>query len=73
VIQGIKSKAGVSILSAIAVEEELQQGTLKALDIEGLELNRSFYLTTHKHRTPSPLSKAFIKFLMKHPYADGGG
>jgi DNA-binding transcriptional LysR family regulator len=69
VIQGIKSKAGVSILSTIAVKEELEQGTLKALDIEGLELKRSFYLTTHKHRTPSPLSKAFIKFLMKLPDA----
>jgi len=72
VIQGIKSKAGVSILSTIAVREELQQGTLKALYIEGLELKRSFYLTTHKHRTPSPLRKAFIKFLMKLPDAGGG-
>jgi DNA-binding transcriptional LysR family regulator len=71
VIQGIKGKAGVSILSTIAVKEELQQGTLKALDIEGLELKRSFYLSTYKQRTPSPLSKAFIKFLMKLPDAGG--
>jgi len=70
VIQGIKGQAGVSILSTLAVKEELQQGTLKALDIEGIELKRSFYLTTHKHRTPSPLSKAFKKFLLKCPDVD---
>jgi len=63
VIQGIKSKVGVSILSTIAVKEQLRYGALKALDIEGLTLKRSFYLTTHRHRTPSPLCNAFVKFL----------
>jgi len=65
VIQGIKSKVGVSILSTIAVEEALQRGSLKALDIEGLSLKRSFYLTTHKQRTASPLCKAFMEFLIR--------
>jgi DNA-binding transcriptional LysR family regulator len=65
VIQGIKSKVGVSILSTIAVAEELKTGTLKSLTVKKLNLKRSFYLTTHKHRSPSPLCKAFIKFLKK--------
>lgn len=61
--QAIMSNAGVSILSAIAVAEACRSGSLKALKIEGLHLNRSFYLTTHRQRSLSPLSRAFIKFL----------
>jgi DNA-binding transcriptional LysR family regulator len=65
VIQGIKSKVGVSILSTVAVAEELKAGTLKALTIKELNLKRSFYLITHKQRSPSPLCRTFIKFLKK--------
>jgi len=65
VIQGIKNKVGTSILSTIAVAEELKAGTLKALTIEELNLKRSFYLITHKQRSSSPLCKAFITFLKK--------
>ncbi len=63
VIQGIKNKVGVSILSTIAVAEDLQAGTLKALAVNHLNLKRSFYLITHRYRSPSPLCKAFITFL----------
>lgn len=65
VIQGIKSNVGVSILSTIAVAEELKAGTLKALTIKELNLKRNFYLITHKQRSPSPICKAFIHFLKK--------
>jgi DNA-binding transcriptional LysR family regulator len=63
VIQGIKSGLGVSILSRIAVSESLQGGTVQALAIDGLDLKRSFYLTRHKDRSPSPLGRTFITFL----------
>jgi DNA-binding transcriptional LysR family regulator len=63
VIQGIKSRVGISILSPIAVTDELQAGTLKALKIKGHSLKRNFYLTRHKVRSASPLSKAFITFI----------
>lgn len=65
--QGIKSKIGISILSNIAVIDDIQAGTLKALTIDGLDLKRSFYLTRHKQRSPSPLCRTFIDFL-KHEY-----
>ncbi len=57
---GIKSKAGVSILSTIAVEGDLKEGSLKAISIEGLNLKRSFYLTTSRQRSISPVCSAFI-------------
>jgi DNA-binding transcriptional LysR family regulator len=61
--QGIKSRVGVSILSTLAVADELEQGAFKALEIEGVDLTRSFYLTRHRQRSLSPLGDAFIRFL----------
>lgn len=63
VIQGIINNAGVSILSTIAVEDAVNTGRLKALSVKGLNLKRGFYITTHKKRTLSPISQAFIKFI----------
>ncbi len=63
VIQGIKSKVGLSILSPIAITEELRTGTLKALAVDGLNLKRNFFLSFPKHRTGSPLGRVFIQFL----------
>jgi DNA-binding transcriptional LysR family regulator len=63
IIQGIKNKIGVSILSPIAVSEELSQNQLKALPVKGIDLSRNFYITTSKDRTPSPLMTAFKTFL----------
>lgn len=63
VIQGIKGNVGISILSRIAVAEELALGTLSAVAVRGLTLRRHFYLTFHHRKTLSPLSKAFIGFL----------
>jgi DNA-binding transcriptional LysR family regulator len=65
IIQGIKSKVGISILSTVAIAEDLQSEKLKALNIEGLDLKRSFYLTWHRHRSLSPLGRTFIEFLKK--------
>jgi len=61
--QGIKSGVGISIFSTVAVSDELQAGTLKAIDIKGLNLVRCFYLIKHKQKTPSPLSSIFETYL----------
>ena len=61
--QGIKNKVGISILSTLAVSEDLKFGSLKAIAIKGLKLKRSFYLTRDKYRSLSPLSRVFIEFL----------
>jgi DNA-binding transcriptional LysR family regulator len=66
VIQGIKAGVGISILSPIAVFEDLASGRLKALTIEGLNLHRRFYLTWLRQRSLSPLAEAFTEFLKRH-------
>jgi DNA-binding transcriptional LysR family regulator len=63
--QAIKGKVGVSILSAVAVADDVRSGQLKALTVEGLNLKRSFYLTTHKQRSISPLGRIFRDFLIQ--------
>ncbi len=65
VCQGIKAGVGVSILSKKAVSEDIVNGTLKGISIEGLVLKRNFYLITHKGRTKSPLCEVFIQFVKK--------
>ncbi len=64
VVQGVKNKIGLSIISPIAVSEELKAGILKAIPISGLDLKRHFYLTRHKHRSLSPTAQAFAQFLL---------
>ena len=63
--QGIKNKLGVSILSTLAVSEDLETGSLAAVNVKGLQLKRNFYLTRHKYRSLSPLSRIFMEFLHK--------
>jgi DNA-binding transcriptional LysR family regulator len=64
--QGIKDGIGVSILSALAVAEDLESGALKALSVRGLVLTRGLYLTRHRQRSLSPLPAAFAAFLKNH-------
>jgi len=64
--QGVKDGIGVSILSTLAVRDDLESGVLKALSVEGLNLTRGLYLTRHRQRSLSPLAEAFVEFLKKH-------
>lgn len=66
VIQGILSRVGISILSTIAVADDLAKGRLAALSVNNLNLNRFFYLTLAKKRTQSPICKKFIAFARQH-------
>ncbi|GBE38488.1 HTH-type transcriptional regulator CysL [bacterium BMS3Bbin08] len=61
--QAIKSGLGASILSRIAIKDELTCGALKEIRIRGLKMKRSFYLITHKKRAlPNPYN-AFYNYL----------
>ncbi len=65
VLQGIKNGAGIALVSALAVADDLKSGALKRVAIEGLDLKRRFYLTRHRQRTPSPVCSAFVDFLRR--------
>ncbi len=61
--QGIKARIGISILSARAVAEDVQRGTLVTLETEGVRFLRPFYLVQRKKRQISPLGTAFLGYL----------
>ena len=63
--QALKAGLGASILSRVAVQDELKAGLLKEITIKGLKMTRFFYLITHKRRTlPNPYD-AFYEYLTK--------
>ena len=61
--EGVKSGLGISILSACAIEAEVEAGLLTALKIKGLTMSRHFYLIRNKLRVASPACKALLEFL----------
>lgn len=66
--QAVKCGSGISIFSTRAVTDELAQGRLSALAVEGLDLQRSFYLTYHRHRTPIPACRRFIDYIRSYDF-----
>lgn len=53
--QALKAGLGVSVLSRIAIEEELASGALVELKASGLSMKRDFYIIKHKRRElPTP-------------------
>ena len=61
--EAIKSGLGVAIISKTAIRDELAQGSLKTIRVEGLSMQRSFYIVTHKKRTLPNSYQAFFNFL----------
>lgn len=61
--QSIKARIGISILSRLAVAEDIERGTLAAVLLTGLDLRRPFYLITRRNREHSPLSAIFLEHL----------
>ena len=66
VIQGILNNLGISILSTMAVQDDIDKGSLKAVSVKGLSLDRHFYLTWPQKRTLSPICKKFVDFTIRH-------
>lgn len=63
--QAIRDGIGVSILSTLAVADDIESGALKALAVDGLDLTRGLFITRHRQRSLSPLAAAFVDFLKK--------
>jgi DNA-binding transcriptional LysR family regulator len=63
VVQAIRARVGVSVLSLLAVHEAMQSGAVQALGINGLDLKRDFYLIRDSRRIASPIVKAFADYL----------
>lgn len=54
---------GMSILSRTCVEREIGDGLVAEVRLQGLNLERDFFLVFHRNRILSPVSQAFVHFL----------
>lgn len=64
--EAVKAGLGVSVLSRIAVKDELSSGALREVKIKGLgSMKRDFYIITHKRRTLPLHYLAFVDYLKK--------
>jgi len=63
---GVKARLGLAFLSQRATEEELDQGFLFRIDVEGIEpIVRQIYIVYHRGRTLSPIGMEFLRFLKR--------
>jgi DNA-binding transcriptional LysR family regulator len=63
--QAVKAGLGASILSRIAVQEELANGSLVEIHIKGLQMKRKFYLVHLKKRSLPAQYLAFCQHMKK--------
>jgi len=61
--KAVESGVGVSIISERAIENEIKLDLLKKVPIEGLELEREFFIVYRRGRSLSPATKALLAFL----------
>jgi DNA-binding transcriptional LysR family regulator len=58
--EAVRADLGVSVLSRLAVQRELDSGVLREIAIAGVDMKRSFYVVTAQKRT---LPNHYLKFL----------
>ena len=63
--QAVKEGLGVSVISRIAVQEELDNNILREIPIRNLKMKRRFYLVNQRKRTLPAQYLAFCKHLKK--------
>lgn len=63
--QSVKGGIGLSIVSSLAVVEELHYKTLKTFPFKEKRLLRRFYIVSSSRRSLSPAGQAFLDFLIE--------
>lgn len=58
--RAVRSNLGLACVSEIAVEDEVNEGKLYKLPVQGRDLQRGFYWITHKKRANTPVLTCFI-------------
>jgi len=63
--QSVKAGLGVSILSSRALRDDIEARKIAAIRIDGVRMERSFFVILLKGRSRSPLCKSFLEFLLQ--------
>lgn len=64
-VQYVRAGLGISVAARIAVEPELQQGTVKGYTISDVKVHRRFSWITNSRRKPFPAAAVFQEFLLE--------
>ncbi len=64
--EGVKAKLGLAFISEKAIGEEVRQGFLSRIDVEGIvPILRQIYIVSHRGRTLSPIGMQFLRFIKR--------
>ncbi|CAK9331631.1 selenium metabolism-associated LysR family transcriptional regulator [Thermoanaerobacter kivui] len=61
--KAVESNIGISVISSIALKEELKKDKLVKIQIEDINFKRKFNVIYHKDKYPSPLFNEFLRHL----------
>ena len=63
---GVKARLGLAFISKAAVQEELDQGLLSRIEVDGMDpIIRDIYLVVHRGRTLSPMGVNFTRYVKR--------
>jgi LysR family transcriptional regulator, transcriptional activator of the cysJI operon len=68
--QAVRGNLGLAVVPRISVEEEIQRGLLRWIEVESLDLKRQFNLVYHRQKFFTPAIQAFVQ-TCKRSYAPG--
>jgi DNA-binding transcriptional LysR family regulator len=61
--EAVRAGLGASIISRLAVKEEIEAGTIQEIRIRGISMKRTLYIITHRRRTLPRHYAAFLDYL----------
>ncbi|MDR3555298.1 MAG: selenium metabolism-associated LysR family transcriptional regulator [Syntrophobacteraceae bacterium] len=61
--EAVKARIGISIISWLAVREDIERGSLCTVPLNQMRIRRPFFLAQRKNRELSPLCSAFLEHL----------
>lgn len=62
----VRAGLGVSFVSALAIKDEVEAGTLCAIPVEGFSVTRQFHVVHRKTEEMSPAGRAFVELAAKN-------
>jgi len=69
--EGVKAGLGVTLISQRTVDADVRSGTLEALSVEGLSIERHFYLVRDSRRELAPAAGALWTFILSEAGKEG--
>lgn len=64
--QAVMANIGLSIVSLLSIKNELEQGDLTIIPVDGLPLTTQWKLIWLKSKTLTPIAEAFLEFVSTH-------